>query len=152
MQNYNEELFINITVPDSFKCPVENIVGPMIDPVINAAGFTYERRAIENWFKNNDTDPLTRTKLNKLLIPNIALKHSIDNWLESKNIVPIIKNDQYSPSIMNTDTSPYQPIFAISRESLTREEARWTLLRPISEPFGSAYNDWFRYDENKRNL
>lgn len=42
-----------------------------MDPVVAEDGITYERAAIESWFKNHDTSPLTNLKLNsKHLIPN----------------------------------------------------------------------------------
>ena len=51
----------------------------MVEPVIVAAGHTYEQVAMLEWFeKGNKTDPMTRAKLpNRVLIPNYQLKKQI---------------------------------------------------------------------------
>jgi len=61
-------------IDSSLLCPITS--GIMRDPVILvASGHTYEREAIENWFQNHNTDPLTGEALrDKSLIPNYALK------------------------------------------------------------------------------
>lgn len=47
-----------------------------MDPVITEDGHTYEREAIENWFKTSQKSPVTGLQLkSKNLIPNIALKN-----------------------------------------------------------------------------
>ena len=47
----------------------------MIDPVSTKNGQTYERSAIEEWFKRSDTDPNTGSTLSdKTLRPNYAIK------------------------------------------------------------------------------
>ena len=58
---------------DHFCCPLTLDV--MANPVIAADGHTYERSAIEEWFKNNDTSPITNLLVaSKVLTPNFALK------------------------------------------------------------------------------
>ena len=50
----------------------------MQDPVIADDGFSYERKTIENWFKNSNISPITGLPLSTTkLIPNRALKHTI---------------------------------------------------------------------------
>ena len=45
-------------------------------------GQTYERHAIEEWLKHHAESPLTRQKMTvKDLIPNIALRKTIQNFL-----------------------------------------------------------------------
>jgi len=62
--------------PDSHLCPISGEV--MEDPVITAAGHSYEREQIEMWLASNDTDPLTNKKLqHKSLVPNHALRKAI---------------------------------------------------------------------------
>jgi hypothetical protein len=46
-----------IDIPQPFKCPITSLV--MHDPVVTICGDTYEREAIETWFKRNNTNPLT---------------------------------------------------------------------------------------------
>ncbi|GAB5368888.1 hypothetical protein AAMO2058_001358100 [Amorphochlora amoebiformis] len=64
---------------ENFDCPITGDI--MTDPVVTEFGFTYERKAIENWFKNHDTDPRNRQKLSsKRLVPNINLRNQIEEY------------------------------------------------------------------------
>ncbi len=49
----------------------------MTDPVIAQDGHTYERSAILEWLKNNDTSPNTREKIGKTLITNHAMRSEL---------------------------------------------------------------------------
>ncbi|GAQ82728.1 U box domain containing protein [Klebsormidium nitens] len=52
---------------------------PMKDPVIIESGHTFERAAIERWFKKHNTCPITRVKLRRrTMIPNKAVKQYTD--------------------------------------------------------------------------
>ena len=63
-------------VPEEYFCPITGEI--MRDPVINSASQTYERSAIENWYKTHDTDPITGEKVeNKMLISNLSAKSMI---------------------------------------------------------------------------
>ena len=48
----------------------------MTDPVMNAAGQTYERAAIEKWFaRGKRTDPMSGTVLqHTFLVPNVLVR------------------------------------------------------------------------------
>jgi len=60
-------------------CPITQDV--MKDPVIAADGHTYERTAIEHWFQEHQTSPMTNTTLpNKKLIPNWAVRKIIHGF------------------------------------------------------------------------
>jgi len=64
---------------DSFLCPITREV--MEDPVIASDGHTYEREAIEMWFRNNRNprSPKTNQVLSSTqLFPNYALKNAIE--------------------------------------------------------------------------
>jgi len=68
-------------IEDEFKCPLTLEI--MEDPVILSDGFTYERTAIEDWLKKNNTSPMTNLPLDNLnLIPNIALRKLIQERLK----------------------------------------------------------------------
>lgn len=61
----------------SFDCPISR--ERMVDPVVAADGHTYERAAIEAWFAQHSTSPMTREKMwNQKLLPNHALRNAID--------------------------------------------------------------------------
>lgn len=67
-----------------FKCPIS--LNIMEDPVIACDGHSYERVAIEKWFKTNKTSPVTNIKLkNKSLIENHALRNAIDDYLHNND-------------------------------------------------------------------
>jgi len=62
---------------DAFLCPITRDI--MTDPVICSDGHTYERSAIELWFRNNSRSPKTNQQLtSKVLIPNHAMRSAID--------------------------------------------------------------------------
>lgn len=74
-------------VPDHFVCPISLEI--MVDPVICSDGITYERREIRQWLQNHNTSPKTNEELiNKLLIPNYALKAGIDKFTATKVYKP----------------------------------------------------------------
>ena len=43
---------------ESFVCPITG--QKMVDPVVAMDGFTYERYAIERWFRDHNTSPMTQ--------------------------------------------------------------------------------------------
>jgi len=66
--------------PDGFRCSIT--ADFMTDPVMNQAGHTYERAAIERWFVHNNTDPKTNAVLeSKTLIPNHGLRGLIQDFV-----------------------------------------------------------------------
>ena len=65
-------------IPDQFICPINKTI--MTNPVITAAGHTYERAAIEQWLESHDTDPMSNTTINRTLIANIALRQQIQEY------------------------------------------------------------------------
>jgi actin-related protein len=69
------------SVPSSFVCPIT--LQLMRDPVLLSDGLSYERIVIEAWLANNGTSPLTNAPLaNKTVIPNVALRQSIEEWVK----------------------------------------------------------------------
>jgi hypothetical protein len=55
----------------------------MSDPVIAADGYTYDRRAIGQWFDAHNTSPMSNAVLpHTQLTPNNALRSSIMEWKE----------------------------------------------------------------------
>ncbi|KAG8381561.1 hypothetical protein BUALT_Bualt06G0134400 [Buddleja alternifolia] len=66
-----------------FICPILKDV--MSDPCVAGDGYSYERKAIEEWFEENDTSPVTKMPLlNKSLIPNYTLLSAIMEWKSGK--------------------------------------------------------------------
>jgi len=90
-------------VPETFFCPISHSL--MKDPVIVAeTGQTYERKQIEEWFNENSSDPLTNVDLkNKLLIPNIALRSTIENFNKKHRVSSSLMGDINLSSIVVND-------------------------------------------------
>jgi len=62
-------------------CPIGHSV--MRDPVVCEDGHSYERCNIVRWFAKHTTSPLTGKKLRHTnIIPNLALRKTIVEWLE----------------------------------------------------------------------
>ena len=66
-------------IRDDFLCSISQEI--MQDPVIASDGYTYDRKSIEEWLRNNEKSPMTLLKLeSKNLIPNRSLKSAIESW------------------------------------------------------------------------
>ncbi|XP_069838874.1 WD repeat, SAM and U-box domain-containing protein 1 [Dendropsophus ebraccatus] len=71
-------------IPDEFLCPITCEI--MMDPVIASDGYSYERKAIENWISMKRTSPMTNLPLeNLLLTPNRTLKMALNRWLDCRS-------------------------------------------------------------------
>jgi hypothetical protein len=58
-------------------CPITLL--EITDPVMDCNGHTFERVAIEQWYRTHDTSPITNQLVaNKNLVPNYALKQIIE--------------------------------------------------------------------------
>ncbi|KAK6132118.1 hypothetical protein DH2020_034143 [Rehmannia glutinosa] len=69
--------------PSHFMCPILKDV--MKDPCVAADGYSYDRKAIEEWLEENDKSPVTNLPLlNKSLIPNYTLLSAIMEWKSGK--------------------------------------------------------------------
>jgi hypothetical protein len=69
-----------MSFPDNFICPITQTV--MTDPVIGNDGITYERDAITQWLQSHNTSPVTRNIMSLNLIPNIALRNTIQDYFK----------------------------------------------------------------------
>lgn len=77
-QTPQEDIIQDNIYPKHFLCPITYDI--MQDPVIASDGYTYERSAIMNWIKNNNTSPMTGLKIvtnSSKLISNFNLKSNI---------------------------------------------------------------------------
>jgi TPR repeat protein len=77
----------DLEVPDAYECPITTEL--MQDPVVVADGRSYERTAIEEWFrKGHSTSPMTNEKLpHRTLIPNINLRNLIQDFIAKRPIL-----------------------------------------------------------------
>ncbi|CAN6705489.1 unnamed protein product [Malus baccata var. baccata] len=69
--------------PNHFICPILKDV--MDEPCVAADGYTYDRKAIEKWFEENNNSPMTNLPLpNKDIILNYTLLSAIMEWKTRK--------------------------------------------------------------------
>jgi hypothetical protein len=71
------------TIPHHFFCCITQDL--MSDPVKTIDGHTYDRPAIERWFLDHSTSPLTGLSLgSKVLVPNTILREQIESFAQSQ--------------------------------------------------------------------
>jgi len=68
---------------DKYLCPITRQI--MVEPVVDALGNTYDKEAISEWLKTNDTSQKTKEQLpNKNLTPRNVMKAEITEYKEEK--------------------------------------------------------------------
>ena len=106
------------TIPHHFNCPILQDI--MQDPVKTIDNHVYDRHAIQRWFIDHNTSPLTGLPLaSKVLRPHYELKKEIDEFLErlanqqsastySNNVlgenIPVGRNDSGNVSDSDNDS------------------------------------------------
>jgi hypothetical protein len=74
-----------IKIDDQLLCPITGAL--MRDPVFNAAGQTYERHALEKWYRKHNTDPFSGQKLTEkqklIILPNRGKEGEILRFLRN---------------------------------------------------------------------
>ncbi|KAK9144569.1 hypothetical protein Sjap_004472 [Stephania japonica] len=75
---------VQLGAPSHFICPI--LKDMMEDPCVAADGYTYDRKAIEMWFKENENSPITNLPMSdKSLVPNYILMSAIIEWKSRRN-------------------------------------------------------------------
>ncbi len=115
------------SILNGFECSITREI--MQDPVIAADGHSYERAAIEAWFKSGKhTSPLTGTKLvHRTLMPNISLKKAIQDFVEKRLIRQRKEQelaDRSQKIILQEAKLNHQPIVSKPHQKLLRAAAR----------------------------
>jgi uncharacterized Zn finger protein (UPF0148 family) len=64
--------------PDEYVCPITHEL--MEDPVVAQDGFSYERKAIEDWFRRSASSPKNGIHISTMVFPNQNLKSIISTW------------------------------------------------------------------------
>ncbi len=74
---------MNIDSNDIY-CPITHQI--FLDPVIAADGFTYEKDALEEWYKRNASSPMLGTKVNTTLyVQNIIVRNMVKYILNNNS-------------------------------------------------------------------
>lgn len=76
-----------MSLPENFICPITQTT--MEYPVVCEDGITYERDAILQWFKSNNTSPVTRQIISSNIIPNLALRNTIQDYFKQQSQISI---------------------------------------------------------------
>ena len=88
----------NKNIPETFFCELSHQM--MKDPVLDRDGHTYEREVILEYIQKNGVSPINLQPLTANdLIPNLALKKTIENYF-GKQIGEPILNDQEQQKLM----------------------------------------------------
>jgi Mg-chelatase subunit ChlD len=88
---------MNNELMDGFYCPITGEL--MNDPVIDREGNSYERSAIEDWIRINQTSPITRNPLyHEHLAPNRALKDAITDAINRGVTLPTKRSTAAAPT------------------------------------------------------
>ncbi|CAF1124589.1 unnamed protein product [Adineta steineri] len=80
-QNIKSDENNESAIPNEFLCPITHEL--MVDPVCISDGYTYERKAIEEWLANKQTSPMMNVSIKKTqLYSNKVLKMLIDKYMQ----------------------------------------------------------------------
>lgn len=93
-----------MSLPENFICPITQDI--MTDPVICSDGITYEKNAIVRWLQSNNTSPVTRKYISNTLIPNIALRNTIQDYIKDNQKKINYQNQQNVSSQMIQNYKP----------------------------------------------
>ena len=85
--------------PQFHNCPIS--CEPMVDPVVAADGFSYERAAIERWLADGErASPVTREPLATLaLLPNTTLRELIAELCAPGGASDGVRDDRYTVAV-----------------------------------------------------
>lgn len=86
MGNKRDELYLNLTVPSLFRCPISMDV--MKSPVSLCTGVTYDRSSIQTWLsQGHNTCPATMQVLPSTdFTPNLTLRSLINHYLHQQPV------------------------------------------------------------------
>jgi ankyrin repeat protein len=119
MSNSKYHIFVD-NVKDRIICPITREI--MYEPVKANDGMTYERDAILQWLKNNNTSPITGKVIDKNLIPCITTKCIINDFFELR---PDLISEQYVPMLEDYHIN-LENILKIIRLNLYNDLRRYT--------------------------
>ena len=91
-RTYNENEGKVEEIPDEYLCPITKRI--MKDPVIAFDGHSYERKAIEDYLRDNNKSPITGENAEYVIVfPNHKLKANIQKYIEENNIGSQLENE-----------------------------------------------------------
>ena len=85
-------------IENIITCPITHEI--FKNPVLAEDGITYEKHAILEWLKNNNTSPITQAVISKNINNNIGIKQLVDIFL-LKNPDYLEKQFNFNYSFLN---------------------------------------------------
>lgn len=95
-------------IPEDFTCPISQVV--FEDPVITSDGFTFDRKAIERWYRMRRTSPTS--PLTGLPITDITLRHQavlatrIKSWCGAEDVIQSLPSTPKRTRLAKRDSHP----------------------------------------------
>lgn len=135
--NSNESLFRPLN--DAFYCPITYNL--MHQPVIDPEGNTFERVAVENWIRINQSSPITRTDLSiDQLYPNTALEKLLQEETErpEDQMHPAIRKWKEEPMPRATDVELGGRAVLEHERRRNRRDGQNSTLIVITRPHGGS--------------
>ena len=115
-------------VPECFVCAITNTI--MEEPVITVDGFSYERKAIEQWLESSELSPMTGNKLaSKVLIPNLNLHKAIMLFRKEQD------NGNYDR--LSDLVSVFPPAQRVQSTSSAQEQGPYAYLNDMPDSISS---------------
>lgn len=84
----DEHAFLLLNAPEEFVCPLTHEL--LIDPVVAACGYSYQRKAFEEWVAQcrakllQLTSPKTGARMGSHMVINRLLKHQVKEYIEAR--------------------------------------------------------------------
>eukprot|EP01026_Neomeris_dumetosa_P067213 TRINITY_DN6547_c0_g1_i11.p1 TRINITY_DN6547_c0_g1~~TRINITY_DN6547_c0_g1_i11.p1 ORF type:complete len:634 (-),score=64.73 TRINITY_DN6547_c0_g1_i11:454-2355(-) len=134
-------------VPVTFICPLTQEI--MTDPVVVAdSGNVYERKAISDWFKLNDRDPLTNLVVkNKQLIPLHILKSDIEDFQSRRQ-----QFRQYQSQLQKNQLELESGNQSVGTSAQFIAPIEQTTFQKTIDEFGEAFVFLFRNISRKKSV
>ena len=106
------------------RCPITK--QRFIDPVLATDGHTYERDAIERWFLNHDTSPVSEELLpSKQLAPNQNLYWMLQLTLPDVSPLPAVDDTETEPSSSQLEVQLEVLLAGCNLSGKSAEALRW---------------------------
>ena len=85
----------DIKIPEAYICGINGTL--MLNPWVTSDGNTYNKDAIERWYKNHCTYPASNVPGDRRIFPNYSLRSAIEEWLKDLANKQVGKDSNQQP-------------------------------------------------------
>ncbi len=128
MTKYKKHFIFEDSIKDRITCPITQQI--MLEPMKACDGMTYEKDAIELWFKKSNISPSFGTSINTYLIPCLTTKNIINDFFV---LYPQLLSEQYVRVLLDY-TKNCNDIFKILQNETYDELKNYTNI-PLDDLF-----------------